>query len=431
MPEEAWEVPGKYSVSPYNYTEDVVSEYEFKEPVPIYDFTLAKLDVLQGSLSPHHVSVEDKVEIAGLLDEIGITGMVFNPTLFNEGPRSQSQHDTFDAIASEGFKFKVIAIINFGVWWDRDYKEDVDWLIDAGAAEIHVHVPPFWQAGILPGWSIDRLKNGPLPVVDYVKSRSVESGITVTDITRADLDKVIPMANHWLDNGIDSLVAADSYGTLSPQAVTWYFRRLQREMVRRVPILYHCHDTFGMATAQMISAATVGVDPMVTVNGIGDRAGTADLAEVVVSLELLYGAKTGIKFERLTELSNLVERITGIVQPVQRPILGVGLHVPPTPKVYQDIFKGATYQQDPIKPALVGQKTWPFWWEGMLVPATVKAKLEQMGLRYEDRHVVEIEQAARDRLKRIDQYPAWLPDEEVAEICKAIAGSIRGLAARD
>jgi (R)-citramalate synthase len=47
-------------------------------------------------------------------------------------------------------------------------------------------------------------------------------------------------------------------------------------------------------------------------NGIGERAGNAGLEEVALALELLYGKRLGLRYEKLYEVSKLVERLTGI-----------------------------------------------------------------------------------------------------------------------
>jgi 2-isopropylmalate synthase len=49
----------------------------------------------------------------------------------------------------------------------------------------------------------------------------------------------------------------------------------------------------------------------ITVNGTGERMGNASLEQTVTSLELVCGVKTGIKLEKLRNLSELLEQVTG------------------------------------------------------------------------------------------------------------------------
>ena len=47
----------------------------------------------------------------------------------------------------------------------------------------------------------------------------------------------------------------------------------------------------------------------------------------------------------------------------------------------------------------------------------IKAKLEQLGLAYREEHVARVAQEIRSRLRKLEGFPAWLPDSEVEEIC--------------
>ena len=59
-----------------------------------------------------------------------------------------------------------------------------------------------------------------------------------------------------------------------------------------------------------------------TVNAIGERSGNASFEEVAASLEVLYGVKTGVNFKKLRLLSKLVEELSSIKMPPQKPIVG-------------------------------------------------------------------------------------------------------------
>ena len=50
--------------------------------------------------------------------------------------------------------------------------------------------------------------------------------------------------------------------------------------------------------------------------------GNADLAETTLALEALYGVKLNIKFNKLRELSKLVEKVSGVKVPPHQPVVG-------------------------------------------------------------------------------------------------------------
>jgi isopropylmalate/homocitrate/citramalate synthase len=87
----------------------------------------------------------------------------------------------------------------------------------------------------------------------------------------------------------------------------------------------HCHNDFGLSTANVLAAYEAGATGLnVAVNGLGYRAGNAPLDEVAMALEVLYGVDTGLRLEMLPWLGKLVEEITGIPLDYFKPITGKG-----------------------------------------------------------------------------------------------------------
>jgi isopropylmalate/homocitrate/citramalate synthase len=59
-----------------------------------------------------------------------------------------------------------------------------------------------------------------------------------------------------------------------------------------------------MATACAVAALQAGASWVHgTIDGIGERAGNANLPEIALALELLYGASTGMRFDRVRAAS--------------------------------------------------------------------------------------------------------------------------------
>ena len=66
-----------------------------------------------------------------------------------------------------------------------------------------------------------------------------------------------------------------------------------------VPVHFHGHDDFGLATASAVAAVRAGASWVHgTVNGMGERAGNADLAEVALALRALYGVESNLRLDR-------------------------------------------------------------------------------------------------------------------------------------
>ena len=68
---------------------------------------------------------------------------------------------------------------------------------------------------------------------------------------------------------------------------------------------------------------TAGADVVhTTINAVGERTGNADLAQVAAALEMLYGIKLNIKYDKLYELSKLFEKFSGVTLPPHYPLVG-------------------------------------------------------------------------------------------------------------
>lgn len=416
---EPWKVSGKYHVSPYNFAPEILDDYEFPDKLPIVDSTIRKMDNTPGSLIPY--SIEDKLEIARMLDDLGVSQVKVNPMHFYGTPRNTAIRQGIKAIAKKGFKFKLTGIMNWNSWINGDFKAYADPVIDLGVRTLEVEAAGSenFRQMYLPEWSWEQICDETSQAMEYLRRRGIETGIGMGDIVRGNLDHNIRMMNLWIDNGAERFSIADSFGCLSPQGVRQFIKKLRSGMKRKVPTIYHVHNDFGMATAQAIAAMAAGSWADVSVNGIGERA-FVNLDEVIISLELLYGVDTGIKLEKLTEISSLVEQITGIRNQPHKPVVGETMYVPLFAEEYASLLRGQPYVSSSFSPELVGQKPALVWWEGMLTSMNVGIKLEQLGFKCSKKQVRKVEDAIRRKLQQLDQFPAWIPDTKVTEICRQI-----------
>jgi isopropylmalate/homocitrate/citramalate synthase len=101
-----------------------------------------------------------------------------------------------------------------------------------------------------------------------------------------------------------------------------YLTKLVKSWVD-VPVAIHCHNDFGLSLACTIACLKEGADcAHVTVNGLGEKSGNTDIAELAIALQGLYGVEMNLKLEELLETSKLVEEISGIPVSSMRPVVG-------------------------------------------------------------------------------------------------------------
>jgi isopropylmalate/homocitrate/citramalate synthase len=102
---------------------------------------------------------------------------------------------------------------------------------------------------------------------------------------------------------------------------------------------------------------TILEDASVTINGMGERAGNAALAEVVMALEQLEDMRMGIDTKLLRKLSVAVAKAANRVISPDKPIVGElafahesGVHV-------DGVLKDPV-NYEPFSPEIVGAKRW-------------------------------------------------------------------------
>ncbi|MBI4436493.1 MAG: homocitrate synthase [Candidatus Omnitrophica bacterium] len=193
-----------------------------------------------------------------------------------------------------------------------------------------------------------------LDAIRYAKSLGLSVRYSCEDVSRTDLEEVVHLYRQAIAAGADRLTVVDTVGILTPRRAYEIVSRFKREFT--VPIHVHCHNDFGMAVANALSAVEAGATVIdVTINGLGERSGIPPLAEVCAALKVLYNIPNPWRLERLQKLSRLVSRYTGIPLGQHRPIVGAyafshkaGLH---TVAVQRD---PASYEA--LDPTSVGAK---------------------------------------------------------------------------
>ena len=299
----------KWWVSHLNFIDEVRAGLRLPKKAFIHDITLRDGEQQAGLV----FNKGDKVKIARLLDEVGVhrieAGM---PAV------SREDKEAVKAIAHEGLNAKIFC-------FSRCMKADVDLALECDVEGVEMEVPSsehIIKYGY--GWPLEKAIDLSIEATKYAGDHGLHVAFFTIDSTRADLDWWFRIINNVKDNGhMDSLVLVDTFGVCTPEAIR-YFTRKAREQFNR-PIEAHFHNDFGLATANTLASVCEGAEVVhTTVNAIGERMGNADLAEVALALEALYGIRLDLKYEKLYELSKLVEKLSGIRMPPHKAVVGDG-----------------------------------------------------------------------------------------------------------
>jgi D-citramalate synthase len=203
-----------------------------------------------------------------------------------------------------------------------------------------------------------RKKEEILRIVETSTQYAKDHGLTVEflaeDATRSDTEFITEVFEVAVSAGADKLCPCDTVGVLTPEKTFKLFRRLSHAFPD-IPLGVHCHNDFGLAVANSITALRSGASEVhVTMNGLGERAGNASLEEIVVALKVLYGLELPIKTERLYETSRLVAQLTDFYLQPNKAIVGENAFVHESGMhTHGVLVHPLTYE--PIAPELVGR----------------------------------------------------------------------------
>ena len=253
---------------------------------------------------------EKKLLIARALDEMGVSIIEAGSAITSEGER-----ESIKAVANAGLNAEICS-------YCRIVKADVDHALECDVDSIHL-VAPVSDLHIRTKIKKDRdaVRQIAAEVTEYAKDHGLIVELSGEDASRADPEFLKAIYSDGIDAGADRLCFCDTVGLLVPERATEIFRDLSSSL--KAPISIHCHNDFGLATANTVAALAAGAKQAhVTINGLGERAGNASLEEVVMSLEWLYKYDTGIKHEMIYRISRLVSRLTGIPVSPNKALVG-------------------------------------------------------------------------------------------------------------
>ena len=254
--------------------------------VGLYDTTLRDGEQAVGvALDP-----EQKLEIARLLDELGIE-------------RIEAGFPRVSADDAHAIRLIADAGLDAEIWgFSRAVPADVEALVELGLRHSVIEAPVSDLK--LKAYGVDR--DTMLERIGKAVAFAVQHDITVAyfgvDGTRADLAFLERVYTSAVDAGAREVVVVDTLGVATPEAAAFLVDRVATWV--DVPIHWHGHNDFGLATAAAVAAVQAGATWIHgTINGMGERAGNASLPEVALALGALYGVETNLRLDRARAVS--------------------------------------------------------------------------------------------------------------------------------
>jgi isopropylmalate/homocitrate/citramalate synthase len=224
--------------------------------------------------------------------------------------------------------------------------------------------------------------------------------------------------------GCTSLNFHDSFFRMGihPEAIKYFIRKIRRDVPAHPPLIVHLSNFFGHATMTAVAALTAGASAVdVCMNAVGHHCGHTSLPEVVMTLESLYGVRTGIQLDQIRHVAELVERETGIHKQSNQPIIGEFAFA--MDGAYWSLEADKPYDQRvhaiyPFSPEVIGAEERVVWSERSVMPESVGARLQLLGLSHDATAIEQILAVLAARLASKQDFPNWMLDEEFTALCR-------------
>ena len=299
----------KIWVSELNARPEVRSAFP-KTTIRFYDTTLRDGEQTVGIV----LSPQQKLEIALKLDELGVG-------------RIEAGFPRVSPEDAEAIQLMQRAGIKAELWgFSRAVKADVEELVRLSLRFSVIEAP---TSDIkLKAYGITREEV--LRRIRDAVSAAREAGITVAffavDGTRTDLEFLKTVYLAALEGGAKEVVVVDTIGACGPEAAEYLVRQVCEWVGKDVPVHFHGHNDFGMATACAVAAVRGGATWIQgTINGMGERAGNADIGEIALALRCLYDVPVELKLEKVREVSEVVQQAGGYTLEAWKPLVGQNL----------------------------------------------------------------------------------------------------------
>jgi isopropylmalate/homocitrate/citramalate synthase len=354
------------------WTGELNRPFAFEAEVGFYDTTLRDGEQTVGVV----LDPDQKLEIARGLADAGVE-------------RIEAGFPRVSAEDYEAVRLIADAGLDAEVWgFSRAVGADVQALLELGLRASVIESP-------ISDLKLDALgvdREAMLERIVYAISQAVGQGIRVAffgvDGTRSDPGYFETVYKTAVEAGAQEVVVVDTLGIATPEVVAMLVEQTRGWLGRDVPIHFHGHNDFGLATANAVAAARSGARWIHgTVNGMGERAGNANIGEVALALRALWGVETRLDLQRVRALAERVRELAGYELEPWKPLVGENLfrresgavasqfHDPPSIEPYSSELVGAE------RSVVLGKKS------GL---DSIRIKLDELGLEVPEERRAEL-----------------------------------------
>jgi isopropylmalate/homocitrate/citramalate synthase len=345
------------------------------------------------------------------MDDTGIHTINVGYPALSEGEKSNVKR-----IVNETFKNTTLTASA------QPTKESVNACLECGIKQITIETP-YNQLNLqhrLKTTKQQILKHT-IETIQHAQKHGANTNFTLMDAARTPLEDIIQIFKAAADAGATKLVIADSVGFLRPLSMRYLISHIRNDLPetvrQKVALSVHCHNDFGLATANTLAAVEEGVTYLHTsIAGFGERAGIAPFEEVVTALELLYNIDTGVDLGRIHRLSQSAQKAFALPIQFHKPIIGDSIFA-------HEIDQGLEEMQahpllfEPFPPQIVGRETNLFVGRNT-TQTLIQQLLEKAGIRASPRQIDLLFRYIKGPQERLDKGESQITFYQVKKLMK-------------
>ena len=360
-----------------------------------------------------YLTYVEQVRLAKLMDESGVS-------IINVGfpALSEDEKRTVKRIVNETFTSSKLTASA------EPNKNSVDACLECGIKDVTIESP---INGLNLQFKLKLTKEQALhrivDSVDYAKKHGAAVNFVLMDATRTAIEDVIEVFTAAANAGAVRLGIADSVGFIRPLSMRYLVSHIREglpdSVKKKAALSIHCHNDFGLASANTLAAMEEGVPYLHTcIAGFGERAGIAPFEEVVTAAELLYNIDTGIDLGKIYRIAQSAEKAFALPIQFHKPIIGENIFTHEVENEVEEMMSQPLVFE-PFPPEIVGRETSIFI--GRNTGQTLIQKLlENAGIRASPRQMDELFRRIKGPQESLDKGEAQMTYYQVKKLMKEL-----------
>ncbi|HSG36991.1 MAG TPA: 2-isopropylmalate synthase [Paracoccaceae bacterium] len=354
-----------------------------KDRVLIFDTTLRDGEQSPGATMTH----EEKLEIAELLDEMGVDIIEAGFPIASEGD--------FRAVSEIAERTKNATICGLARANYKDIDRCWEAVKHAKSPRIHTFIGTSPLHRAIPNLDMDQMAERIHDTVTHARNLCDNVQWSPMDATRTEWDYLCRVVEIAIKAGATTINIPDTVGYTAPAESADLIKRLLETVPGADSIIFatHCHNDLGMATANALAAVLGGARQIeCTINGLGERAGNTALEEVVMALKVrgdIMPYYTGVDTTKIMNISRRVATVSGFPVQFNKAIVGKNAFAHES-GIHQDGMLKNSETFEIMRPSDVGLS-------GTSLPlgkhsgrAALRAKLKELGYELADNQLNDI-----------------------------------------